>query len=272
MSSGNLIQFESSRKTASAREALREAREVILEKAKEKADKRKEREGKEQKWMLKDLEDRIRDNRKHRKKKDKDKKKDKKAKKSKKAKKEKKIKKKKKEKSSSSSEDGDSDGSAEWVEKEVEEKSPPSSKKLERESWMQLGSTDVKSDSVSGDFSSFGMTKSELSEGRRETEKQRLRREEEERKAEVQKKRELNPDLRGDQKNLAGNSNAARKIGDGGAAWLRRAFKRAEEQAAAEGKPIEEVAAARWGSLENFKKMLAKAEGRSEREEVRVMI
>ena len=71
MSSGNLIQFESSRKTASAREALREAREVILEKAKEKAEKRKEREGKEQKWMLKDLEDRIRDGRKH-KKKDKD--------------------------------------------------------------------------------------------------------------------------------------------------------------------------------------------------------
>ena len=123
------------------------------------------------------------------------------------------------------------------------------------------------------DFSSFGMTKSELSEGRRETEKQRLRREAEERNVEVQKKPELNPDLRGDRatqspNNSAGNSQA-RRIGDGGAAWLRRAFKRAEEQAAAEGKSIEEVAAARWGSLDKFKEMLAKAEGRSgHREEV----
>ena len=77
------------------------------------------------------------------------------------------------------------------------------------------------------------MTKSELSEGRRETEKQRLRREEEERRAEVQKSRELNPELKGTSTNLAANSNvkgAARRIGDGGAAWLRRAFKRAEEQ------------------------------------------
>ena len=117
------------------------------------------------------------------------------------------------------------------------------------------------------------MTKSELSEGRRETEKQRLRREAEERNAEVQKRRELNPDLRGDRaaqypRDSAGNS-SARRIDDGGAAWLRRAFKRAEEQAAAEGKSIEEVAAARWGSLDKFKEMLAKAEGRSgHREEV----
>ena len=93
-----------------------------------------------------------------------------------------------------------------------------------------------------------------------------------ERNAEVQKRRELNPDLRGDgatqsPRDSAGNS-SARRIGDGGAAWLRRAFKRAEEQAAAEGKSIEEVAAARWGSLDKFKEMLAKAEGRSGREEV----
>ena len=154
MSSGSLIQFESSRKTASAREALREAREVILEKAKEKAEKRREREGKEQSWMLKDLEDRIKDSRKHKKqKKEKDKKREKKAKKSKKAKKEKK-KRKKKSKSSSSSSDSESDGSDEWVEKEEvkgekEESSLPT-KKLERESWMQLGSTDMKSEAVSG--------------------------------------------------------------------------------------------------------------------------
>ena len=38
-------------------------------------------------------------------------------------------------------------------------------------------------------------------------------------------------------------------------------------QAAAEDKSIEEVAAVRWGSLDTFKKMLAKAEGRSEQEE-----
>ena len=51
----------------------------------------------------------------------------------------------------------------------------------------------LQSERATGDFAAFGMTKSELSEGRRETEKQRLRREEEERKGEVQKRRELNP-------------------------------------------------------------------------------
>ena len=141
MSSGSLIQFESSRKTASAREALREAREVILEKAKEKAEKRREREGKEQSWMLKDLEDRIKDKKQKKKKKEKKVKKDKKAKKEKKKKKKNK-KKKKKESSSSSSSDDDSDGSGEWVEKGSDVAAAEPSKKLERESWMQLGSTE----------------------------------------------------------------------------------------------------------------------------------
>lgn len=34
-----------------------------------------------------------------------------------------------------------------------------------------------------------------------------------------------------------------------------------------EGKSIEEIAAIRWGSLQNFQKLLAKAEGRAETEE-----
>ena len=51
-------------------------------------------------------------------------------------------------------------------------------------------------------------------------------------------------------------------MGDGGASWLRRAFKRAQEQAEREGVDIEVIAAQRWGSLEKFNQMLAKAEGR----------
>lgn len=36
-------------------------------------------------------------------------------------------------------------------------------------------------------------------------------------------------------------------VGDGGAGWLRRALRRAQEQAASENRTLEEVAAERWG-------------------------
>ena len=44
----------------------------------------------------------------------------------------------------------------------------------------------------------------------------------------------------------------ANRVGDGGASWLRRAFKRAKEQAEREGTDIEVIAAQRWGSLEKL--------------------
>ncbi len=84
----------------------------------------------------------------------------------------------------------------------------------------------------------------------------------------VQRRRELNPNLRGGDSDSkpSSSSSSSKRIGDGGASWLRRAFKRAEEQARAQGKTIEEVAEQRWGSIENFNRMLAKAEGKDERE------
>lgn len=39
----------------------------------------------------------------------------------------------------------------------------------------------------------------------------------------------------------------AKSVGDRGVGWLRRALKRAEEQAADEGRSVEDVAAERWG-------------------------
>lgn len=50
-------------------------------------------------------------------------------------------------------------------------------------------------------------------------------------------------------------------VTDGGASWLHRAYKRAQEQAVAEGRSLEEVAAERWGSLQKLKDMIAAAEG-----------
>ena len=36
-------------------------------------------------------------------------------------------------------------------------------------------------------------------------------------------------------------------VGDGGAGWLRKSFKRVKEQAEEQGRSLEEVAAERWG-------------------------
>ena len=170
----------------------------------------------------------------------------------------KKMKKKKKKKESSST-SSDSSEEDEWVEKKNEHIEKDSN--MERQSWMQLGA-DVGTSSRRDPFALLGSTKDEQLD-RRETAKQKERRLLEEKNAKLQSQRELNPNL-----NLKKQSNEQNvKIGDGGASWLRRAFKRAEEQAKAEGKSIEEVAEQRWGSLENFKKLLDKAEGRVETNE-----
>ncbi|KAJ9575240.1 hypothetical protein L9F63_025809 [Diploptera punctata] len=55
-------------------------------------------------------------------------------------------------------------------------------------------------------------------------------------------------------------------VGDYGVDWLRRALKRAKEQAVEEGKSLEAVAAERWGSLKNLETMLSEAEKKSRRE------
>lgn len=52
-------------------------------------------------------------------------------------------------------------------------------------------------------------------------------------------------------------------VGDGGLKWLRRAYQRIREQAAEEGRPMEEVASERYGSLEKLESLIAEAESRA---------
>lgn len=124
---------------------------------------------------------------------------------------------------------------------------------------MELGGV------ASGKMDLFG--RKELKEGRDETDKQRIRREQEEAHAQKANRLELNPNLRkpaqSDPPSQGPTGTAPKVVGDGGVAWLKRAFKRAQEQALAEGKSLEEIAEKRWGSLEQFHKLLAKAEGKS---------
>ncbi|XP_076931765.1 uncharacterized protein LOC143597028 [Bidens hawaiensis] len=68
--------------------------------------------------------------------------------------------------------------------------------------------------------------------------------------------RELNPYFKNDgsgfpEEEKEGESNLVSKsvVGDGGASWRLKALKRAQEQAAREGKNLDEVVGERWGSL-----------------------
>ncbi|XP_077519461.1 CWF19-like protein 2 isoform X1 [Amblyomma americanum] len=56
---------------------------------------------------------------------------------------------------------------------------------------------------------------------------------------------------------------ASSSVGDGGLKWLRRAYQRIREQAAEEGRSMEEVAAERYGSLEKLETLIAEAESRA---------
>ncbi|XP_040568373.1 CWF19-like protein 2 homolog [Lepeophtheirus salmonis] len=91
--------------------------------------------------------------------------------------------------------------------------------------------------------------------GRRDREEEKKKSEENARKA---ASLELNPHLRKD-----GNSrtNESVRSNAGPVSWLKKAFKRAEERAEAEGRSIEEIAEERWGSLDAYYELLREAEG-----------
>lgn len=59
---------------------------------------------------------------------------------------------------------------------------------------------------------------------------------------------------------------SASAVGDGGFNWLQRAYNRAVQQAKDEGRPLEEVAAERWGSLEKLERLLEAAKRKQSNE------
>ena len=122
---------------------------------------------------------------------------------------------------------------------------------LQRDNWMEMPLLS----SITGQLTSRAEIREE----------KELKRQEEAKKAEQKPgshARELNPFWKDGGTGLPEEkavSEAKPKAGDGGKSWLRRAYKRAVEQAAEESRSLEEVAAERWGSLERIHSMLRAA-------------
>ncbi|XP_065897153.1 CWF19-like protein 2 [Dysidea avara] len=124
---------------------------------------------------------------------------------------------------------------------------------IQRDSWMEMPL-----------LSSIAGQSTSRAEIREEKE---LKRREEAKKAEQKPGshvRELNPFWKDGGKGLPEERSAPEikpktVAGDGGKSWLRRAYKRAVEQAAEEDRSLEEVAAERWGSLDRIHSMLRAA-------------
>ncbi|KAM8976477.1 CWF19-like protein 2 [Pelodytes ibericus] len=260
--------FESSSSIEERKESKRKAREQLLSKAKdehEKAERRKEqrRLRGEDTWMLDDVNERLEEINQHSGKK---KKKDKHQKKTKKEKK-KKSKKDKDEKNASSA-DSSQDSEDDWVEAnpsqtdhtekawKIKKEAAPSESvpAVEREEWMTL------------DFMSLRATSTAALRAEKQKEKT-LERE----KAEAVEKvklqaRELNPFWKDGGLGLPpaeGDTTSLKKavhVEDGGLSWLRKSYQRMKEQAEREKRNLEDVVAARYGSMESFQSKLDAAE------------
>ncbi|KAJ9600228.1 hypothetical protein L9F63_009475 [Diploptera punctata] len=239
------INFESSKVKELEREERKRAREIILANEEAKYIGRKATKEKE-KWMLDSVEKRIKSE----------------SSKEKKRKHKKKRKKAKKRKSSSSGSSDDSDEDDEWVEKVTEKESDEQQVKqggslVERDEWMTLTGM-------------FPCVRRDKRDSREQADKQnnkymldRL----------GQTDRELNPYWKDggtglpEEKDTRNQPTLSEKaVGDYGVDWLRRALKRAKEQAVEEGRSLEAVAAERWGSLKNLETMISEAEKKSRRE------
>ncbi|XP_048512561.1 CWF19-like protein 2 homolog isoform X2 [Athalia rosae] len=236
------IQFESGKEKDTARRALRESRDKILDKAK--TEYHKKRMHAEQaklrgddKWMLPSVESKISSD-------------DKTTKQHKKPKKERKSKKKHHSKSSSNSGSSEEE---EWVEKEKAENLPVSEPQTPaiRDEWMSLP----------GLFPCINHN----DEKKRRTEEKVDRNG---KRSIVQldtSERELNPYWKNGGTGLPeteDSRNANNKID---VRWLRKSLQRAQEEAAETGKSLEEVAAERWGSLAKLESMIAKGGNKSQK-------
>ncbi|XP_046566167.1 CWF19-like protein 2 [Haliotis rubra] len=265
------INFKSKTSIDQEREYLQKARDNVLEKAKSKYDREERRRQEaaargEDRWMLPAITDRIQSDSKTAEKAKRKQKKEKK-----KLKKEKK-KKKKKHVSSDSDSDSGSDSDDQWVEKSSSVSAAPKESvrpvmgpTLQRDSWMEeAGLFDIPSTS-------------------RKEIRERQMRIKEEKNAEISKEKEaarmkieLNPYWQNGGTGLPEENPSKSKaksnhsgVGDGGLSWLLKSFERCKQQAAEEGRSLEEMAAERWGSLKKFEKMLADAEKKERRQSKR---
>ncbi|XP_057323234.1 CWF19-like protein 2 [Microplitis mediator] len=232
------IQFESSRVKEAEREAIKKTREKILAEAEEsynrkQAEAERARQRGDDKWMLPELDAKLSSGKLKKKKK-----KEKKEKKSKKSKK-----KKRKYSTSSSSSSASEDEAGEWVEKN--DSAAVSSKvaeeeKLERDEWMNL----------SGSFFCSSRDK-KPKEDKKDT-------------CIVaqpgQSSKELNPYWKNGGTGLPEEKKMKNKPAVMNPEWLKKSLQRAQEQAQEEGRSLEDVAAERWGSLDQIKRMIEEAE------------
>lgn len=240
------IVFKSSRIIAAEREQLKEARKNTIEKAKsdfQKVEKRKEESKKRgyDDWMLPSVLETIDKQSSHKSK-------------SKKSKKEKKKHKKSKKKKKHLSSDSDSDDTTEeklmWVEKDIVQKAdeavPLLKPVLQRDDWMGFG------------FDALPTV------SRQEIKDSKKKLKDEERKLfeqPGQHHRELNPYWKDGGVGLP-EEEKKEKVSSSlpHISWLRRAYRRCEEEVKETGRTMEDVAAERWGSLKKLQSLIKKAE------------
>uniref|UniRef100_A0A8C6U2R3 CWF19-like protein 2 n=1 Tax=Neogobius melanostomus TaxID=47308 RepID=A0A8C6U2R3_9GOBI len=232
--------FESASSIEERKESKRQARQEVLEKAKqqhEKEERRKElkRLRGEDTWMLPEVNQRLQEIEE-----ESSGKKKKKEKKSKKKKEKKEKKKKDKKEKVTGPGDGSSDSSELFV--------------LQRDEWMT--------------FDFLAMKTTSTTERRAEKDKQK---EEERAKAQAIEqaglhKLELNPFWKDGGSGLPSEETAdkvvqkASVVNDGGLSWLRKSYQRMKEQAEREQRSLSDVVSARYGSMEEFQQRLAEAE------------
>ncbi|XP_029637300.1 CWF19-like protein 2 [Octopus sinensis] len=239
------IAFKSCFAIEEEREQLRQARQDVIKKAKsdyEKAERKKEiakQKGYDD-WMLPSVLERIDKQSEHKTKSKKSKKEKKKK------KKHKKEKKRHRDSESSDSESSDSEGK--WIEKSavVPATDPSSNAPLKRDNWMEMG------------FEALP-TVSRYQIKQEENKLKNAKKEEEKKKLEsVQQERELNPFWKDGGTGLPEEDKKETAVPH--ISWLRKSYKRCQEQAEETGQSLEDVVAERWGSLRKLESLMKKAE------------
>ncbi|KAI4815861.1 hypothetical protein KUCAC02_005988 [Chaenocephalus aceratus] len=259
----HVVSFESKGSIEERKHSKREARQEVIDKAKEhydKAERRKElkRQRGEDTWMLPEINQRLQEM-------EEEGSVNSKKKKEKKSKKKKEKKKGKKEKKTAGADDGSKDSSddseGEWVEAPAQTRAtkawklPDESKPSEssRDEWMT--------------FDFLAMKTTSTTEKR--AEKDRLKEEEKAKAQAIEQaglhKLELNPFWKDGGTGLPPAEKTATKKGntvvnDAGLGWLRKSFQRMKEQAERQQRSLNEIVAERYGSMEEFQQKLADAE------------